>query len=419
MTATDPTPEPGGGTSRAAFARYWAGAAISSAGTAVTAVAMPVLVVQHLAASPTEVGLVNAAQLVPYAALGLVAGAYVDRWPRKPVLVWSSVGRAVSLAAIPALGLTGLLDAWMLVVALLALGSFSVFGFAATQSLLPLLVPRGQLVTANARLDQTDSAAQTLGPAAGGALVAAIGAPLAVALDAVSYAVEALLVAGMEVVEPARHDTRRRLHEEVREGLSWTYRHPSLGPLALSTHTWFLANGIAMTTLALLVLRTMSFSPAAYGALLTCSGLAGLAGTFAAARLGRRHGSGPVVVAARAAYPLAWGLVAASTLVPHADVVVFVALAILGAAMGVSNANEMGLWQSQTPDVLMGRVNGARRSVNRTLAAAGSAAAGILITLTGVHLTLVVAVIGFGIAAWLTARGIARSTEDVAAGTGR
>ena len=151
-----PAPAP-----RSSFIRYWTAAAISSFGSAVTAVAMPVLVVQQLAATPFEVGVVNAAQLVPYAVLGLIAGAYTDRWRRKPILVWASVGRALSLGAIPILWLTGVLQIWMLVIALLLFGACSVFGFAATQSLLPRLVPRAKLVSANARLDQTDAAAQT------------------------------------------------------------------------------------------------------------------------------------------------------------------------------------------------------------------------------------------------------------------
>ena len=107
---------------------------------------MPVLVIQLLGATPFEVGVVNAAQFVPYALLGLIAGVYTDRWRRKPVLVWASVGRALSLGAIPILWLTGVLQIWILVIALLLFGAFSVFGFAATQSLLPRLVPRERLV---------------------------------------------------------------------------------------------------------------------------------------------------------------------------------------------------------------------------------------------------------------------------------
>ena len=111
--------------------------------------------------------------------------------------------RACSLPGrIPVLWLTGVLQIWILVIALLLFGAFSVFGFAATQSLLPRLVPRARLVPANARLDQTDAAAQTLGPAIGGGLVGLLGAPVAITVDAISYLVDAALNASLRVDEP-------------------------------------------------------------------------------------------------------------------------------------------------------------------------------------------------------------------------
>ena len=138
---------------RSSFARYWTAAAISSFGSAVTAVAMPVLVVQLLGATPFEVGVVNAAQFVPYALLGLIAGGvYRSVASETRACMGERVGRALSLGAIPILWLIGVLQIWILVIALLLFGAFSVFGFAATQSLLPRLVPRARLVPANARL---------------------------------------------------------------------------------------------------------------------------------------------------------------------------------------------------------------------------------------------------------------------------
>jgi len=142
------------------FGRYWTASAVSALGSAVTAVAMPVLVVQVLDVTALEVGIVNAAQFLPYAVLGLLAGVFVDRWRRKPVLVWASVGRAVSLALIPVLWMLGALQLWVLIALLLAFGTCAVFGFAATQSLLPQVVPRSRLVAANARLDQAEATAR-------------------------------------------------------------------------------------------------------------------------------------------------------------------------------------------------------------------------------------------------------------------
>lgn len=187
-----------------AFARYFSAIAVGAFGTALTSVALPVLVVAVLGANAFEVGIVNAAQFVPYAVLGLFAGVFVDRWRRQRVLVWASIGRAVSLALIPVMWIAGLLPIWMLVVLLLLFGAFSVFGFAATQSLLPQIVERRALRAANARLDQAEAVGQTAGPALGGALVGWIGAPLAIAVDAVTYVIDAVLISGLRLTEIGR-----------------------------------------------------------------------------------------------------------------------------------------------------------------------------------------------------------------------
>jgi MFS family permease len=381
------------------FARYWTAAAISSFGTAVTAVAMPVLVVQLLRATPFEVGVVNAAQFVPYAVLGLMAGVYTDRWRRRPILVWASVGRALCLGAIPVLWLIGVLQIWILVIALLLFGAFSVFGFAATQSLLPRLVPRARLVSANARLDQTDAAAQTLGPAIGGGLVGLLGAPVAIAVDAISYLVDAALNASIRVDEFRPDSGTRHLRAEIRDGLQRTYRHRTLGPLAASTHVWFLANGAAITVLSLLALRSLGFTAYTFGLLLTAFGVASLVGASIAPRIGARVGSGRVIILARVAYPIVWVLVAVAHRTAVGDAFLFVALSLQGLAAGIENSNEMGYWQALTPDGLLGRVNATRRSVNRTMAALGALVAGLVVGLIGDRPTLIGVIIAFAAAA--------------------
>jgi MFS family permease len=384
---------------RSSFARYWTAAAISSFGSAVTAVAMPVLVVQLLGATPFEVGVVNAAQFLPYALLGLVAGVYTDRWRRKPVLVWASVGRALSLGAIPILWLAGVLHIWVLVIALVLFGAFSVFGFAATQSLLPRLVPQARLVPANARLDQADAAAQSLGPAIGGGLVGLLGAPVAIAVDAISYLIDAALNASIRVEEPRPDASARSLRTEIGDGLRWTYRHRTLGPLAVSTHVWFLANGAAMTVLSLLALRSLGFTAYTYGLLLAVFGITSLIGASIAPWCGARLGSGRVIILARVAYPVVWLLVALAPSTPAGDVLLFVALSLQGFAAGIENSNELGYWQALTPDELLGRANATRRSVNRTMAALGALLAGLAVGLIGDRPTLIGAVIAFAAAA--------------------
>ncbi|GHJ61092.1 MFS transporter [Nocardioides sp. OK12] len=396
------------------FGRFWAAATISSFGTAVTAVAMPVLVVRELEASALAVGVVNAAQFLPYAALGLVAGAYADRWRRQRVLVWSSLGRALALGAIPVLWASGLLGVWSLVVLLLAFGAFSVFGFAATQSLLPRLVPRCRLVAANARLDQGDASAQTFGPALGGGLVGLLGAPVAIAVDAVSYLVDALLNARLGIDDsPPERTADRHLRREIGEGLRWTYRHPTLGPLAVSTHVWFLANGAAFTALAIVALREMALPAVVFGLLVATGGVARLLGATLAPAMGRRLGTGPTIITTRAVHPGAWVLVAIAPQVPAGVALLGAALALQGLAMGAENANDTGYWQLVTPDRQLGRANATRRSVNRTAGALGAILGGAALTVFDQGPTLLGIAAVFGISAVIVALSPIRRVRSV------
>ncbi|MEV0680171.1 MFS transporter [Actinosynnema sp. NPDC050436] len=135
-----------------------------------------------------------------------------------------------------------------LVVVVFAFGVLSLLFDAANQSFLPRLVPRTSLTAANARLEQSDAAAQTTGPVPAGWLIKVVGAPVAILFDAVSYLVSGLLLASVPVAGPApRRPERRPVWTELREGLAYVYRHRTLAPAALSGHLWFLANSMLGT----------------------------------------------------------------------------------------------------------------------------------------------------------------------------
>src|SRR5690348_14252680 len=140
-------------------------------------------------------------------------------------------------------------------------GLMSPFNDAAAQSFLPRLVPAGQLTAANARLDQSDAVSQTSGPALAGGLVSLLTAPWAVLVDAASYLVSGLLLLRIRIAEPASRPIRLPgMASEAAEGLRWMYRHPTLRPLAISTHGWFLCSAIGGAVLPPFALRTLGLS---------------------------------------------------------------------------------------------------------------------------------------------------------------
>ena len=145
--------------------------------------------------SAADVGYVNAARWAPYLLVGLLVGVLADRVRRKPLLVSTDLARAAVLGAVPLFAVTQTLSVVVLVGVMAAFGLLSVCNDAAHQSFLPRLLPRAALPRANARLQQSNAIAQTSGPVLAGGLVAWLGAPVAVLVDAVSYLVSGVLIA--------------------------------------------------------------------------------------------------------------------------------------------------------------------------------------------------------------------------------
>lgn len=387
------------------FARFWSGSSLAFLAVAVTTVAVDALVINELGASEAEVGIIRAVQFLPYLLVGLIAGALVDRWRKKPVLVLSTLGSGVVLAVIPALWWAGSLSLAAVAAVLFLAGVCSVFTAAAQQSILPFLVGRQQLVPANARLGQSMTVAQTSGPPLGGALVSLIGAAGSLGASALGHLASALLYTRMKVpgppaAAPGVEAGRLSIWSDIRAGMSFLYRHRTLTPLALSTHIWFLANSAAVTVFALFALRHLGLSPFLYGLTLAMAGVAGLLGALLAPRIGRRLGEGNTVILARLLYPLCWGLVALAPQDPVWGLVLLgLAQALYGFCMGFEDPNEMGYCQSVTPQRLLGRMHATMRSANRSMAVVGALLGGLLAGVIGYHATLWAIVSVFTLAA--------------------
>ena len=201
------------------FHRFWLAFTVSNFGTYVSTIAIQVIVVFNLHDGAAGVGLVSAARWLPYLLFGLVAGVLVDHSRRRPLLVITDLARGLLLVVVPVLALIHDLSLAALLLFMAAFGLMSLLNDAASQSLLPRLVPSDQLTSANARLDQSGAVAQTSGPAIGGGLVSLLTAPVAVLFDAASYIASGLLLLRIPVSEPPRSSVSLRdVRREAREG---------------------------------------------------------------------------------------------------------------------------------------------------------------------------------------------------------
>ena len=387
-----------------AFALFWSSSTLGAFTGAVSAVAFQVLIVTTLDASAFEIGLLNAANVVPYLLFGLVVGALMDRWRRKPAMVLASVGRALVLGAIPVLWVTGTLTVWTFGALFLIFGALTLIADSAAQPMLPRLVPRTQLVAANARLGQAGTVAQTTGPALGGLLVGWLSAPIAILIDAVGYLVSAVMLSRIKVEEPRaeRRTDGRHLGHDIVEGVRWTYSHRTLAPMAASVNVWFLGNSIALTAFAPYALRELDLGALVFGLVLAMGGVGGFLGALLAAAAGRRFGVGGAVLAGRTLSALAW---LAVLILPASANIAIIAIPLgigqflFGLGMGLEDPNEMGYRQAVAPDQMQGRLNASIRTVNRVMFLIGALVAGGLATAFGFRVTIGVSVAVFVVAA--------------------
>src|SRR5450759_3730383 len=161
------------------FVKIWSGQTISNFGSGITSIALPLTAVLVLSATPAQMGILSALESVSVLVFGLLAGVWVDRLRRRPILITADIGRALVLGSIPLAALLGVLHLAQVYIVAALTGILTVFFNVADEAFLPSLLPQDQLVEANSKLGISDSLAEISGPASAGPLVQLFGAPLA------------------------------------------------------------------------------------------------------------------------------------------------------------------------------------------------------------------------------------------------
>lgn len=378
------------------FTRLWWAESVSTLGSSVTVLALSTIVVLTLDGDAQDVGWLSSARWLPYLLLGLVVGALVDRYRRRPVMVATDLARAALLVVVPVSWALDLLSLPLLLVVVALFGVASLVGDAASMSFLPRVVPTAYLQRAHARIDTTDAVAQSAGPALAGLLVKLVGAPLAVLVDAVSFVVSAVLVLGVRVEEERPVPTRApHLVHEVREGVRWVYRGSGLLLLATTTHLWFVGNAVLGAVLAPYALLTLGLDPFQLGVATALAGGGSVVGALVSSAGGRRLGTGGAIIAAH----LMTAVGAAVMVVAGLGTSAWAAVAVLGLGqacwgfgLSFGNSHEESYRMAVTPDALRARTITTMRSANRAILVVGAPLGGLLAVQTSNRSALVVAV---------------------------
>jgi MFS family permease len=384
------------------FLKLWAGQTASEAGTLVGRVALPLVAVLTLNASPVEMGLLRTADILPAILFSLFAGVWVDRLRRRPILIGVDLGRALLLATIPLAAVLGTLRLEWLYAVGVGVGVLTILFEVAYRSYLPSLVSREALIEANARLSATSAVVEVGSFTVAGALVQALTAPVAILVDAVSFlasSVSLVLIRHREA--PPRPDAASgRIWAEMGEGLGVVLRHPMLRPLAAADGTRQLFTQMWVALLYLFLTHDLNLEPVVFGMLFAIGGLSSFVGALAVDRLVQRFGFGRTLA-------VAFGVSSASLLfVPLAGGPPLLVATMVGAqqvfdaAGTISEIGERTLVQSVTPGRLLGRVNAGLQLVSWTAILIGSLLGGLLGETVGVRQTMLIAAIGALPSAW-------------------
>ncbi len=379
------------------FATYWGGQTVSQLGDRISELALPLIAVTMLHASPTAVGLLTAAVWAPNL-LSLVVGAWVDCQQRKRrLLIWADLLQAGVILSLPlAYHLGEVTLVHLFAVALLA-GAGSVLYQTAYPTFFVSLVRREQYLEANSLLSGTRSGSFIVGPALAGGLIQVLTAPVAVLLDGVSFLLSAVLIGRVQVDEAtrARDEQPERLLRRAADGMRFLVRHPYLkASLACATTINFFSFVVSALVI-LFASRTLGLSAGTIGLAFGIGATGGLLGAVLASRVARRLGVGRTIAVGAVLFtaPLALLPLASGTVWTRAGVLGLVEF-LSGMGVMLFDVNLNALQTAVTPDEMRSRVAGAFSSVNYGIRPLGAVVGGLCGQLIGVGPTMVAAAVG-------------------------
>lgn len=280
------------------FRRLWTADTVSQAGSAVTLIALPLVAIGTLHATAFEAGLLVMFEYLAFLVIGLPAGAWVDRMRRRRVMIAGDVCRAALLASIPLAYWLGELTLGQLYAVCLGVSVCTAFFDVSAQSYLPRLVQDVGLVEANVKLESTRSIAQAGGPGLGGALVGALTAPAAIAVNVVTFLWSALFLSRIAQVEPKPDRAPdASLRAEIGEGLRFVFGNRLLRAITLTSGISNLCAAIGSSMLLVLLAGHLRLSPFLCGLVFTAEAVGGLLGSLLTVRITTWLGQGPAMCA--------------------------------------------------------------------------------------------------------------------------
>jgi MFS family permease len=386
------------------FLKLWSAETISQFGSQVGGLALPLVAILVLDASAFEVAALTTVEFLPFILFTLPAGVWVDRLPRRPILIAGDFGRAALLVTIPIAYVADALTLGQLFAVGFLVGTFQVFFDVAYQSYLPSLVDREQIIEGNSKFEISRSAAQVGGPGLGGGLVELLTAPYAVLLDAISFVASGLFIVRIRKEEPRPEvetvDGRKpSLWTDLKEGLRFVLGNANLRAQAGCTATSNLFVFVTFSIFLVFAVRELGLSAGLIGIVFSVGAAGSLLAALTAMRVSRRFGIGPTSIVVSALFGPTMLLVAFAPTGNAAVPFLVAAMLLFGYTVVVYNIVQVSYRQAICPPRLQGRMNSVMRFIVWGMIPVGTLLGGALATWIGFRETIVIGAIGGGLGA--------------------
>ena len=376
-------------THNVAFMHLWAGQTAAEIGFQVGALATSAIAISLLHASETQIGLLSALQTLAFLLVGLPAGAWVDRWRKRRVMIAANLTRITALTSIPLAYILSSLTLVHLMVVATILGLSTVFFDVAYQSYVPLIASKRYIGAANGRLEASYQVGLAGGPGLGGWLLGIVAAPLVYLLTAATYVASTWAIWRIRTPEPTPVRSDATLGAQIREGLAFVRGQRILYPLFSCIAAAAFANAGIRVLLPLLVLRTLSMSATQLGLLLSAGALGGILGALTRPAWITRLGIGRCIVITNIVGVSALLAQPASVHVPVAAAWVIACSGVVSSYfITIYNVTQMSLRQEICPPDMLGRMNAIFRFAVWGVMPLGSFVAGIVASCVGVEATM-------------------------------
>jgi len=383
------------------FRRLWTAGIVSSFGSDITINAFPFTAILLLDATPWHIGLLRIATMAPAFVAALFVGAWVDRVPRRPLMIAADWVRAAILLSIPLAAWLSTLTFTHLMIAAALLSVASTFFDIADRSMLPSLVGREDLADANRMLTAGNTVAETSGFAVSGWLIQLFTAPGALLIDAGTYVWSAITLRGIDrEVEPTDSaDQRDHLLREMLAGLRYVRRNAVLIGLASSIFLMSFSMQLVGTVYLLFVNKEVGVNPGALGLIFATGGIFSLIASLTGGRLITAIGIGPLLIASLLLVSAGQSLTALATSATLFAVVVMVMQQATDFPWTLYEIIQVTIRQSVTADEWQGRMNGSFHIIEFGGYLLGAIVGGWLGATFGLRETILVGSAGIAVAA--------------------